>query len=111
MLACRLSKSRLPAAFRRLCVETAIKGFYLKSVETQPPSGGCVLKPRSSLIRSIREAPAAFRRLCVETCRRVSGGRADSQPPSGGCVLKPFGTASATEYPTQPPSGGCVLKR
>ena len=56
----------LPAAFRRLCVET-FSGENIGEIEF----------------------PAAFRRLCVETfswspmCEA-----AQSQPPSGGCVLK-----------------------
>ena len=54
-----------PAAFRRLCVETAVRLTILKHT-TQPPSGGCVLKP----------FPASMRRI------------AQPQPPSGGCVLK-----------------------
>ena len=33
----------------------------------QPPSGGCVLKPRSTGVRHYHKQPAAFRRLCVET--------------------------------------------
>ena len=33
----------IPAAFRRLCVET-ISGELLSSTIIQPPSGGCVLK-------------------------------------------------------------------
>ena len=33
-----------PAAFRRLCVETANAKAYLKRIEPQPPLGGCVLK-------------------------------------------------------------------
>ena len=32
-----------PAAFRRLCVET-LRRLELPSLQTQPPSGGCVLK-------------------------------------------------------------------
>ena len=57
----------VPAAFRRLCVET---GRYLVKQarhDYQPPSGGCVLKP---------SFPTA---VCF----------AALQPPSGGCVLKP----------------------
>ena len=33
----------LPAAFRRLCVETSARKVY-EETRTQPPSGGCVLK-------------------------------------------------------------------
>ena len=36
----------------------------------QPPSGGCVLKPKSGIIKYQIPNPAAFGRLCVET---VSG--------------------------------------
>ena len=35
----------LPAAFRRLCVETITVPMDRQLRETQPPSGGCVLKP------------------------------------------------------------------
>ena len=60
------------AAFGRLCVETA-KARPLESDSLwQPPSGGCVLKPR--------------RRRCHRRQRM--------QPPSGGCVLKPHKTAT-----------------
>ena len=55
-----------PAAFGRLCVET----FYLAFIfcmESQPPSGGCVLKLANGMLRS-SITPV--------------------QPPSGGCVLK-----------------------
>ena len=59
----------VPAAFGRLCVETPLTAFQLFREQTQPPSGGCVLKQVS------REAS-------IQT---------GSQPPSGGCVLKqPF---------------------
>ena len=56
---------KAPAAFRRLCVETANRVDI---------GGG--------------HGPAAFRRLCVETCgiRRICPHTA--QPPLGGCVLK-----------------------
>ena len=36
-------------------------------VWTQPPSGGCVLKPCKSAKDTSTVTPAAFRRLCVET--------------------------------------------
>ena len=56
-----------PAAFRRLCVETGFKGRKKSCRSSQPPLGGCVLK-LSSLQGFRREvSPAAFRRLCVET--------------------------------------------
>jgi len=37
-------KQVLPAAFRRLCVET-MQDVTTKLNGAQPPSGGCVLKP------------------------------------------------------------------
>ena len=37
----------LAAAFRRLCVETTTPGAVAVP-ERQPPSGGCVLKPKTS---------------------------------------------------------------
>ena len=40
--------------------------------EAQPPSGGCVLKPRS-VEHTHTDHTAAFRRLCVET---IGGGGA-----------------------------------
>ena len=55
-----------PAAFRRLCVETFVKGNLIMTM-TQPPSGGCVLKPTPDGDKINRHIPAAFRRLCVET--------------------------------------------
>ena len=33
----------MPAAFRRLCVETILEN-RLSNASSQPPSGGCVLK-------------------------------------------------------------------
>ena len=55
-----------PAAFRRLCVETLI--CVIMSLSTpQPPSGGCVLKPRLGQPHMHKRQPAAFGRLCVET--------------------------------------------
>ena len=55
---------------------------------TQPPSGGCVLKPHGFFI---------------------DAGTHD-QPPSGGCVLKQPITRRFPHFRAQPPSGGCVLK-
>ena len=55
-----------PAAFRRLCVETAwLCSRHL--FPTQPPSGGCVLKQNGKKARIYQIRPAAFGRLCVET--------------------------------------------
>ena len=36
----------VPAAFGRLCVETALAEAERFMIAPQPPSGGCVLKPR-----------------------------------------------------------------
>ena len=55
----------LPAAFRRLCVETV---EYALSAR--------------------RHYTAAFRRLCVETADYAGARQENGQPPSGGCVLK-----------------------
>ena len=78
----------LPAAFRRLCVETLMfallsgsfaqppsggcvlkpyEGLSIAVNEVQPPSGGCVLKLQSYNLGRLKMGPAAFRRLCVET--------------------------------------------
>ena len=86
---------QLPAAFRRLCVETYMghagcsrpcpAAFRRLCVETQP--GTC---PRFGTV------PAAFRRLCVETTRIHNHVRLYRQPPSGGCVLKHFGGQNNT---------------
>ena len=58
--------AEIPAAFRRLCVETGVTGPMVTTVPAQPPLGGCVLKHRLS-------------------CRTAHVG---IQPPLGGCVLK-----------------------
>ena len=55
----------MPAAFRRLCVETA-QSRQVSGLISQPPSGGCVLKRLIATVMKIKF----------------------SQPPSGGCVLK-----------------------
>ena len=54
-----------PAAFGRLCVETADRTLEIMQ-SLQPPSGGCVLKLKHGWL------------VCLDK----------SQPPSGGCVLK-----------------------
>ena len=56
-----------PAAFGRLCVETA------------PPS-----------VPALPPVPAAFGRLCVETPPTSKKALSLAQPPSGGCVLKHY---------------------
>ncbi len=78
----------MPAAFRRLCVETN-HGVKAKAGETQPPSGGCVLK------QAIEEKAL----------------NEQIQPPSGGCVLKRATIRRHGQLVAQPPSGGCVLKQ
>ncbi|EET42556.1 hypothetical protein NEISICOT_03700 [Neisseria sicca ATCC 29256] len=44
-----------------------MKEPYNKKATTQPPSGGCVLKPNITKFSVHAHAPAAFGRLCVET--------------------------------------------
>ena len=39
--------------------------------QTQPPSGGCVLKPDEIKLGMSEKEPAAFGRLCVETSRKT----------------------------------------
>ena len=56
-----------PAAFRRLCVETLVLMRFAFDSFPQPPSGGCVLKPHDGNYDYHFMLPAAFRRLCVET--------------------------------------------
>ena len=56
----------IPAAFRRLCVETDVDVLIQRAVD-QPPLGGCVLKLNHISSRVGVISPAAFRRLCVET--------------------------------------------
>ena len=64
-------KGVTPAAFGRLCVETRVAAG-VRYAFTQPPSGGCVLKPFGGAACFFRLSPAAFGRLCVETFQ-VSG--------------------------------------
>ena len=121
-----------PAAFRRLCVETAKKtskpppwpqppsgGCVLKlplqrrqrSCLSQPPSGGCVLKQPQPFRAAALGEPAAFRRLCVETSPSSCRVASLFQPPSSGCVLKQGLCNQCRQQYAQPPSGGCVLKQ
>ena len=66
----------ISAAFGRLCVETLVtKRIWLKKPD-QPPSGGCVLKPRYFYHDWLTE----------------------SQPPSGGCVLKQLEHHELTDF-------------
>ena len=66
------------------------QGVRAACCTTQPPSGGCVLKPKSQTQSLNYFGPAAFRRLCVETVLALDGKPKLTQPPSGGCVLKHF---------------------
>ena len=59
------------------------------AVKSQPPSGGCELKPR--LIGMVEQS--------------------EGQPPSGGCELKLFLPYPTDAHIFQPPSGGCELKQ
>ena len=91
-----------------------LKPYFLNLAEKagyQPPSGGCVLKQTALRCLSRKDLPAAFGRLCVETLpsNRLLG-LLRYQPPSGGCVLKPSHRVVKKSFKTQPPSGGCVLK-
>ena len=62
----------LPAAFRRLCVETVPPLLDEGGAIGQPPLGGCVLKQPVCTAMMVFNLPAAFRRLCVETAIRPS---------------------------------------
>ena len=42
-------------------------GRIYEKANPQPPSGGCVLKPRFEFAALLFAKPAAFGRLCVET--------------------------------------------
>ena len=107
-LCCEVKKTKRPAAFRRLCVETRwIDG--LDSQAFQPPSGGCVLK--HTHLRPVNNSPrqppsgGCVLKLHIHLPRNLR-----SQPPSGGCVLKRIRHTSNSADSCQPPSGGCVLK-
>ena len=83
----RFGNALLPAAFRRLCVETGQEGVTLKIRAAAAFRRLCV----ETLIMLRNEAeliPAAFRRLCVETKKYGLLHLPRQQPPSGGCVLK-----------------------
>ena len=53
-----------PAAFGRLCVETRAKSHERRRWWSQPPSGGCVLKPKTG----DKAAEAAASRLRAAVC-------------------------------------------
>ena len=100
-----------PAAFGRLCVETidAITAEHL--FLSQPPSGGCVLKPRRAGQHQRAARPAAFGRLCVETTKTHPRVHTDAPAAFGRlCVETLVTTRITTRLISQPPSGGCVLK-
>ena len=59
-----------------------------KIIKNQPPSGGCVLKLFWWSFTNEQNKPAAFRRLCVETNHQPPKRLEAPQPPLGGCVLK-----------------------
>ena len=78
----------IPAAFRRLCVETSPGGNASNPTGPAAFRRLCV-ETSGSPPGTLAETPAAFRRLCVETAD-PNHARPDHrpQPPSGGCVLK-----------------------
>ena len=100
----------MPAAFGRLCVETAVRKN--KTRRKNPAAFGrlCVETHTVTFLLRVLN-PAAFGRLCVETAiEKAKQDRESAQPPSGGCVLKQNSSDYPPSYPIQPPSGGCVLK-
>ena len=76
----------------------------------QPPSGGCVLKQKYKPLLLTKHNAATFGWLCVETEEEIQSMNEPKQPPSGGCVLKLFKSNYFEWAKLQPPSGGCVLK-
>ena len=100
----------IPAAFRRLCVETMP---VYHQTEQHLPAAFRRLCVETLLIFTPKRLkdPAAFRRLCVETNGERLTTPSPCQPPSGGCVLKRAISDRAGSRQNQPPSGGCVLKR
>ena len=99
-----------PAAFRRLCVETA---SYWPNGSTPPPAAFrrlCVETTQSCSVK-IDESPAAFRRLCVETDAGIQGfGTKGPAAFRRLCVETSLIAPAAACCSGQPPSGGCVLK-
>ena len=76
----------------------------------QPPSGGCVLKPRHApRCRTCRQ-PAAFGRLCVETLQLTLNGAPPRPAAFGRLCVETTHLLPHLVYILQPPSGGCVLK-
>ena len=105
-----MSKRAMPAAFRRLCVETWLTPYRYRQRQPAAFRRLCVETARLHRV-GVRLYPAAFRRLCVETFFSDVALTLPAQPPSGGCVLKQrrYGYNWRNWY--QPPSGGCVLKQ
>ena len=121
----------ISAAFRRLCVETQMPALRfisdsqppsggcvlkpclppdLRHLSNQPPSGGCVLKPGWGGNKLRPRPSAAFRRLCVETPNlRTVQSRYLSAAFRRLCV-ETENMVKQIKGSNQPPSGGCVLK-
>ena len=107
----KCARRHAPAAFGRLCVETASRRIPAHCVYPAAFGRLCVetnrILPFGAFV-----PPAAFGRLCVETPElRGNDSGKKSQPPSGGCVLKHKLQIIRLERTAQPPSGGCVLKQ
>ena len=100
-----------PAAFRRLCVETASPSMRRAAQNSQPPSGGCVLKLDVVPLKSFANEPAAFRRLCVETTLPVKQPRVAIPAAFRRLCVETSKRHLQIARMTQPPSGGCVLKQ
>ena len=78
----------IPAAFRRLCVETKHQTSLQRSQDPAAFRRLCV-ETSPYIENATRALPAAFRRLCVETFSQfLTLVDLLPQPPSGGCVLK-----------------------
>ena len=101
----------MPAAFRRLCVETIPAAGSGVCECGQPPSGGCVLKHWKIQQKSLISFQPPSGGCVLKPCLYQVIGDDSNQPPSGGCVLKHHWITSQQRSPSQPPSGGCVLKQ
>ena len=80
----------MPAAFGRLCVETALASRPHPAPRPAAFGRLCVetvkLEHKELFLK-----PAAFGRLCVETkLHNIVRCKGNCQPPSGGCVLKQY---------------------
>ena len=62
---------REAATFGWLCVETFLQISSNLLATSQPPSGGCVLKPVVFALHPSHTRAATFGWLCVETARAV----------------------------------------